>query len=106
VGHVINVGPDEEPVTIGELAETIAGLLDFKLAPVYMPDRPQEVKHATCSADKARMLIGYRTGTTLEAGLREMIGWIRTRGVKPFRYHLELEIVNDKTPKTWTNKLF
>lgn len=106
VGHVINVGPDEEPVTIGALAETIAGLLDFKLAPIYMPDRPQEVKHATCSADKARMLIGYTTTYTLERGLQEMIDWIRARGAKPFTYHLELEIVNDRTPKTWTNKLF
>lgn len=52
VGEVINVGPDEERVTVNHLAKTIAKLLDFDLEPVYMAGRPQEVKHATCSADK------------------------------------------------------
>jgi UDP-glucose 4-epimerase len=106
LGQAVNVGPDEEPVTIMALAETIARLLDFDLQPVHMPDRPQEVKHATCSADKARRLLGYKTTYTLERGLGDMIGYIRTRGVKPFHYHLPLEIVSEKTPKTWTNKLF
>lgn len=106
LGHVINVGPDEEPVTIMTLAQTIAGLLDFDLKPIHHPDRPQEVKHATCAADKARMLLGYQTTYTLEQGLQEMIDHINARGVKPFQYHLPLEIVSDKTPKTWTNRLF
>ncbi|MFH2005298.1 MAG: NAD-dependent epimerase/dehydratase family protein [bacterium] len=105
VGEIINIGPDEEFVTINELAETIAGLLDFELHPVYLPDRPQEVTLANCCADKARRLLGYQTEYTLERGLREMIGWIRARGPKPFRYHLELEIVNDSTPRSWRDKL-
>lgn len=58
VGEVINIGPDEEFVTINTLAETIAGLLNFDLHPTYMPGRPQEVRLATCSADKARRLLG------------------------------------------------
>lgn len=106
VGEIINVGPDEEFVTINELASTIARLLDFKLEPVYMPGRPQEVKHATCSADKARKLIGYETTTSLEAGLKNMIDYIHVRGTKPFLYHLDLEINNELTPKTWKNRLF
>ena len=67
VGEVINIGPDEEFVTINHLAKTIAGLIDFKLEPVYMPGRPQEVRLATCCADKARRLLGYETKYTLEA---------------------------------------
>ncbi len=106
VGHVINIGPDEEFVTINELAQIIAKLLDFPLKPIYMPGRPQEVRHATCSAEKARELLSYKTSTTLEDGLKSMIEYIRTRGTKPFRYHLELEIVSDKTPKTWKDRLF
>lgn len=105
VGEVINIGPDEEFVTINTLAETIARLLDFKLEPIYMAGRPQEVKHATCSADKARRLIGYKTTTTLEDGLKEMIDHIRERGTKPFLYHLDLEIDNEMTPRTWKEKL-
>ena len=106
VGETINIGPDEEFITINDLAKTIAKILDFKLDPTYMPGRPQEVKNATCSAEKARKLLGYKTSTNLEDGLRSMIEYIKNRGVKPFRYHLELEIVSDKTPRTWKEKLF
>ncbi|GHU58764.1 GDP-mannose 4,6-dehydratase [Spirochaetia bacterium] len=106
VGEVINIGPDEEFVTINELAETIAGLLNFKLDPVYVRGRPQEVKLATCSAHKARQLLGYRTQYTLRQGLQEIIDYIKKRGVKKFRYHLDVEIINDKTPATWKNKMF
>lgn len=106
VGEVINIGPDEEFVTINHLAEVIARLTGFHLEPVYMPGRPQEVRLATCSADKARKLLGYETKYTLEQGLVEMINYIRRRGTKPFIYHLPLEIVSEKTPKTWSQKLF
>src|SRR5581483_8312266 len=90
--ETINIGPDEEFITINQLAEVLAKLLDFNLQPVYMPGRPQEVKHATCSADKARKLLGYHTTTSLEEGMKSMIDYIQTRGVKPFHYHLPLEI--------------
>ena len=105
VGEVINIGPDEEFVTINELAEVLAKLLDFKLNPIYYPDRPQEVKLANCSADKARKLLGYKTSYTLEQGLKEMIDYIKQKGTKKFRYQFDIEIVNDKTPKTWTKRL-
>ena len=105
-GEIINIGPDEEFITINELACTIADLLDFKLDPVYMPGRPQEVKLATCSADKARRLLGYETKTTLRNGLSQMIDYIKRKGTKKFRYHLDLEIISDKTPRTWKERLF
>lgn len=107
VGEAINVGPDDEFTTVNELSRRIAGLLNFKnLKPVYYGDRPMEVKHAACSADKSRRLLGYKTTYTLNQGLSEMIEWIKARGPRPFQYHLALEIVNDKTPTTWKDKLF
>lgn len=107
IGEVINVGPDEEFVTINQLAKVIADLLDFELKPVYIPEgRPKEVKLATCSANKARSLLGYKTQTSLAEGLGEIIDYIRERGTKRFRYHLDLEIVNELCPKTWREKLF
>jgi UDP-glucose 4-epimerase len=106
VGEIINIGPDEEFVTINELAVVLAKILNFDLKPQYMPGRPQEVFLANCSAEKARKLLNYKTNYTLEQGLREMAEWIKTRGVKPFKYHLDLEIITDKTPRTWKEKLF
>jgi len=106
IGEVINIGPDEEFVSINELAEIIAELLDFKLKPQYFPDRPQEVLLANCSADKARKMLGYSTKYPLKKGLQEMIDYIKKRGAKPFKYHLDLEIINEKLPKTWKDRLF
>lgn len=105
-GHVINIGPDEEPVTIKHLADTIANLIGIDIAPVYMPGRPQEVKVALCSSDKVRRMLGYKTHTSLNDGLSRMIKAISERGTRPFKYHLDLEIITAKTPKTWTHHLF
>lgn len=106
VGEVINIGPDDEFVTINELAQTVAKLLDFQLESTYTRGRPQEVLLANCSADKARRLLGYQPKVRLEEGLQQMIDWIRERGVRPFIYHLDLEIENEKTPETWSKRLF
>lgn len=106
VGETINIGPDEEFVEIIELAEIIANLLRFNLDPVFMEDRPQEVKMATCSADKARELLGYKTTVSLKDGLQQMIDYIALHRPQPFKYHLDLEIINEKTPKTWSERLF
>jgi UDP-glucose 4-epimerase len=104
-GMVVNIGPDEEFVTINELARRIADLLKFDLDPIYMPGRPQEVKDANCSANLARKLLGYKTTTSLDEGLTQLVEWIRQNGPRPFDYHLPIEFVTEKTPKTWTQKL-
>ena len=104
-GMVINIGPDEESVTINELFKIVSKIMNYEGDAIYMPGRPQEVKHAVCSADLARKVLGYKTTTNLEDGLTEMAEWIKIKGVKPFNYHLPLEFITEKTPKTWTDQL-
>ena len=107
VGEVINIGPDEEFVTINHLAEVIAEVIGFSpLKPMYVDKRPMEVKLAHCSSDKSRELLGYKTTVDLHTGIEEMARWIKNKGTRPFRYHLPLEIVTDKTPRTWKDRLF
>jgi UDP-glucose 4-epimerase len=107
VGQTINIGPDEEVVTIRQLAEVVADALNFKnLDPIFVDPRPREVKHASCSAEKSRGMFNYKTHHSLKDSIIDMANWIETRGVKKFRYHLDVEILNDKTPKTWTQRLF
>ena len=57
------------------------------------------------SANKARKLFNYKTKCSLKNGLEEMIKYIRQRGPRAFKYHLDLEIVNKLTPETWKKKL-
>ena len=106
LGQTINIGPDEEFITINELAEKIANQLKVNLNPRYMRGRPQEVLEATCSAEKARKLLNYKTKTSLDDGISKMIEYIKVKGPKKFRYHLDIEIINSKTPDTWKKKIF
>jgi UDP-glucose 4-epimerase len=104
-GMVINIGPDEEFITINELAIKIAKILDFDLDPIYMPGRPQEVLNANCSANLAREVLGYKTKKSLDSGLEDLCNWIKSQGVKKFNYHLPLEFITDKTPRTWVDHI-
>ena len=72
---------------------------------MYVLERPNEVKIASCSSDKARKLLNYKTNTTTKEAVTKTAEFIRKRGVKPFKYYLPLEIINEKTPDTWKNKL-
>ena len=105
-GEIFNIGPDEEFITINQLAETIAEIIDFNLQPIYMPGRPQEVKLASCSANKARSILGYKTTVPLKQGLRELVNFIKECGPKRFRYHVDIEINTALTPRTWSDRLF
>ncbi len=105
-GLTVNVGPDDGFVTINELAERLARIIGFApLSPIHLEDRPCEVKLATCSADLARERLGYRPARTLDDGLRDIVEYIRARGTRPFDYTIELEITNDRTPRTWSERL-
>ncbi|MCH1612765.1 MAG: NAD-dependent epimerase/dehydratase family protein [Flavobacteriales bacterium] len=106
IGQTINIGPDEDVITIKELAYKVLNVLNSDLEPIYVNPRPQEVKLAHCSADKARELLGYNTSVSLDNSIEKIANWIIEVGPKDFRYHLDIEIVNEKTPETWTKKLF
>ena len=104
VGEIINIGPDEEFVTINKIAEICSNITGSNLKPEYYPDRPKEVKHATCSSNKARKLLKYKTTTDLYNGIKKTFEYIKEKGPKKFKYHVDLEIVNDLTPKVWLEK--
>ena len=106
IGETINIGPDEDVITIKDLAFKILKVLNSDLEPIFVDPRPQEVKLAHCSADKARNILGYNTSVTLDDSIEKIANWIIDVGPKKFRYHLDIEILNEKTPKTWTQKLF
>lgn len=110
-GEIINIGPDEDPVSIRALARKIADHTLFRekvggLYPIFMAGRPQEVRVALCSSTKARRVLGYVTKTSLDDGLKEMVRAMLSRGPRPFKYHLPIEIKSPLTPLTWTDRIF
>jgi UDP-glucose 4-epimerase len=103
-GEVINIGPDDNFITINELAKEIASIIGFDLDPIYLDARPSEVRLAHCSADKARKLLNYSTRYELKEILSNMVDCVRQRGPGPFNFNLPVEIQNNLTPKTWLNQ--
>lgn len=103
--EIVNIGPDGGEITINQLSDKIISLTDTSLQAIYMPDRPNEVKNAYCSSDKARKLLGYEPKQRIDDCLAQMVDDIKRRGTKPFEYKLPIEIVTERTPKTWTERL-
>ena len=91
---------------MNELFKKLANKLQFNKEPEYFLDRPNEIKHATCSSDKARKILNYKTTVTLDESIDKVINFIKKNGTKKFKYNYELEIKNEKTPKTWIEQIF
>lgn len=110
-GEIINIGPSKE-YSINELARIILstffpnGNIPSRLKPKYLPLRPQEVKEAFCTNSKAKKLLGYKTSTPLEEGIKKMVSWAKKMGPQEFKYLKDgLELETKETPLTWSKKL-
>jgi len=104
--EIYNIGPDKGEVSILELAEELAKIVGFNLDPIFVPGRPQEVKHANCSANKIRSYFGWEQKVPLRKSLENIVEYIDRAGTKEFKYHLPVEIQSKLTPVTWTKRLF
>lgn len=109
-GEIFNIGPTKE-YTINELAGVVLneffpdGNVPENLKPQYLPMRPLEVVNAWCTVDKAKEILGFKTTVDLGEGVKKMVTWARKLGPQKFRYLDNLEVVTDKTPSTWVEKL-
>ena len=106
-GEVFNIGPTHgSEISINTLADIVAKNYNKTADKIYINERPQEVKNAWVTTNKAELLLDYKTNYSTEEVVRDTVNWVRSSEVRNFDYHIGLEIVNDKTPKTWTRQLF
>ena len=106
INEIVNIGPDEEFITINQLFEIVSNKLKFNETAIYKKERPNEIYEAMCSSDKARKLLNYKTNVPLSESMDKMIDYIKIRGTKDFKYNYPIEIKSSITPETWTKKLF
>lgn len=76
VTSVYNIGCGKA-VTTNNLAKLINKLTGNKKAPIHGPRHPGEIVHSLADISKAKKAFGYRPVYTLEAGLQEMIKYMR-----------------------------
>lgn len=104
---VFNIGPDDgSEITVNELALLVHRYFNAEPKIIHVPERPREVKNAWVSTEKAKTLLKYNTQHGTEDIVRDTISWIKSSPIRDFNYHIDLEIVNANTPKTWTEELF
>lgn len=104
--QVFNIGPDDNEITIKDLAHRVGHHCGIYPRITYFPDRPAEVKNAWCSSEKIKTQYNYNTTKTLDDTIVEMVNWIAERGAEEFIYDaIPLEFITEKTPKTWVERL-
>lgn len=102
--QVYNIGPDDNEITIKQLAYKVGHHCGKYPSLTHFPDRPREVKNAFCSSQKVREEWNYNATITVDKTIEEMVAWIKPQ-VRDFEYHLPIEFTTEETPKTWTEKL-
>jgi len=103
--QVFNIGPDDNEISIKQLAYKVGHYCEIYPSFNHFPDRPREVKNAFCSSNKIRSEFNYNATISVDQTIKDMVGWIKGQEAREFEYHLPLEFVTDETPKTWTDKL-
>jgi UDP-glucose 4-epimerase len=97
--EVYNVGADT-PYAVRELAETVARAMGVEPNVRHLPER-FEVKHAVSSHDKARRVFGdLLRNVSLEAGVKRMAAWAKSRGPTEPRRFSQLEVTRN-LPPSW-----
>jgi len=80
IGEVINLGVGQE-ISIGDLAQKIAGLIGKKIKIISMDDRKRpaqsEVERLLSDNRKAKKMLGWVPKYSLEDGLEETIKWVK-----------------------------
>lgn len=102
-GQIINVG-SKEVVTINEACKLVLETMGSDLKPIYLEERPGEVKHAYCTTKKSEKLLDYKTEHKLKDGIKKMIEWAQKVGPQKPAYRLPLEITK-KVLRIWKEKL-
>lgn len=65
-------------VSLKELYQQHCDLLDRHVSPIYVEDRPGDIKHSHADITKARTLLGYNPQYQFSDGIGKTIDWYKT----------------------------
>ena len=82
--RVINIGSGRE-ITIAELVSRIGGLAGRALPPMHAAERKADVRRLVADVSLAQELIGFRTRTPVDVGLRRTVAWYLARDAGRWR---------------------
>ncbi len=76
VYEILNLG-SYNPITLKEMIETIAEVLNVKPKIKELPMQPGDVDRTYADIEKAKKLIGYEPKTTFKEGIKNFIEWYK-----------------------------
>lgn len=98
-GMIFNIGADKDH-SISELSETIQEVAKINIPPIYVDERPQEVKIAVADHTLAKKILGYKDKTPLRKGVE--LTWDYARKLGPQEYVFDkVELDSPLLPKNW-----
>jgi dTDP-glucose 4,6-dehydratase len=92
-GEVINVATGRD-ISVSKIADLVLDALGKPASlKLHVPERPGQVDRHIGSTEKAERLLGWRAGTSFEAGLERTIAWYQQN-----RLWWEAALRSEKTP--------
>ena len=80
VYEILNIG-NSSPISLKEMIETIARVLEVEPKIKQLPMQPGDVDRTYADITKAKQLIGYEPKTSFEDGIRKFIEWYQKEKV-------------------------
>ncbi len=98
-GMTFNIGSDSD-YSVKELSDLILKITKSNLKPIYISERPQEVKIAISDHKLSKKYLKYKDKTTLQKGLTKTWEWVQSEGHKKPRFNA-VEIDSPLLPENW-----
>lgn len=98
-----NIGADKD-YSINDLSQTIQKITHINIPPVYLDERPQEVKEAIADHTLAKKYLSYKDKTSLKDGIRLTWEYAKKLGAQEYEFD-EVELNSPLLPKNWRRKI-
>lgn len=98
-GMTFNIGADKD-YSINELSSTIQEVTNINIPPIYLKERPQEVKTAVADHTQAKKYLNYKDKISLPKGIRLTWEYAKKLGYQEYKYD-KMEINSPLLPKNW-----
>jgi len=98
-GMTFNVGSDVD-YTINDLSRLVQKITNNKLEPIYLSDRPQEVKVAISDHSLAKRYLKYKDKTEFKSGIIKTWEYAKMLGPQKLKFD-KVEMFNKNMPSNW-----
>ncbi|NQU98275.1 NAD-dependent epimerase/dehydratase family protein [Candidatus Woesearchaeota archaeon] len=99
--QMFNIGEDK-PRSVNDLAKIVIKVMGSNQKIVHLAAR-NEVMHAHSKHTKVSRILGYKTKTSLEEGVKRMADWAKKIGSKKSRQFKNIEVTKNMPP-SWVGK--